>query len=325
MNNNNTDIQVYQSGQNPLLYIGMYLKNEAEYVEECVRSLLSQTFHDFKLLVSDNCSTDNTFEILQRIADEDPRVIVVRHKKPLALNENLDFAFEECKGKAKYFMCAGGHDRWAPSFLESCVSHLEQNPTDVLAYGRTMFIDKDGTWLKEVPDDYTTDQMTKLQRAIYIMCILYSCSVLHGIIRQSALKDIKMMKKPMIGEDHVFLAQLALKGGFYQHPEVFFFRREVRSSETVDEQARRCNRNWQLEEAAMSYDEGRLRMAAAHIETFLSSPDLTPVEAFYLAFKTIEIFESRFNVLSLSNKQFEPELRSLMQQVNITQNFPPPR
>ena len=62
----------------PLVCIGMPVYNGARYLEEAVRSLLSQTERDFLILLSDNCSTDQTPEICARLTAEDPRIRYVR-------------------------------------------------------------------------------------------------------------------------------------------------------------------------------------------------------------------------------------------------------
>ena len=58
----------------PPVTIGLPVFNGADYLEQCVRSLLDQTEADFVILISDNCSTDATPEICARLVTEDPRI-----------------------------------------------------------------------------------------------------------------------------------------------------------------------------------------------------------------------------------------------------------
>lgn len=62
----------------PPLSIVVPARNEERQIETCVRSLLGQTYGDFEVIAVDDRSTDDTLEILERIADEDPRLRVVR-------------------------------------------------------------------------------------------------------------------------------------------------------------------------------------------------------------------------------------------------------
>lgn len=59
-------------GQNlPFVSIGMPVYNGADVIEQAIESVLSQSFRDFELIISDNASTDRTEEICRRYAAED--------------------------------------------------------------------------------------------------------------------------------------------------------------------------------------------------------------------------------------------------------------
>mgnify|MGYP003295532752 len=52
--------------------------NGEAYIEEQVRSIVNQSFRDWRLLVHDDGSTDHTLEIVERLAKEDSRIVVIR-------------------------------------------------------------------------------------------------------------------------------------------------------------------------------------------------------------------------------------------------------
>ena len=58
--------------------------NGSDYIEESIRSILSQTYTNFKLIVCDNCSTDNTEEIVRSFSD--PRITYSRNQTNLGEN-----------------------------------------------------------------------------------------------------------------------------------------------------------------------------------------------------------------------------------------------
>lgn len=101
--------------RNPAVSIGMPVYNGAQYIREAIDSLLSQTFTDFELIISDNASTDDTQSICTEYARRDPRVRYFRQAKNKGAVANFGFVLD-C-AKAQLFMWAAYDDLWAPNFL----------------------------------------------------------------------------------------------------------------------------------------------------------------------------------------------------------------
>jgi glycosyltransferase involved in cell wall biosynthesis len=80
-----------------MAYIGIVVpvyKIKQEYFEQCVESLLNQTFRDIQIILVDDCSPDNCGALCDEYAQKDSRVIVVHHEKnrglPSARNSGID-------------------------------------------------------------------------------------------------------------------------------------------------------------------------------------------------------------------------------------------
>jgi glycosyltransferase involved in cell wall biosynthesis len=58
----------------PTVSVGMPVYNGERYLEEALQSILTQTFEDFELIISDNASTDRTGEICRAYAEKDDRI-----------------------------------------------------------------------------------------------------------------------------------------------------------------------------------------------------------------------------------------------------------
>jgi len=81
----------------PLFSIVIPTYNRAELVQGAVRSVLAQTFDDFEVLVSDNCSQDNTCEVVRSF--QDARVRYVRTPKHGVIGESWEFARSNARGR----------------------------------------------------------------------------------------------------------------------------------------------------------------------------------------------------------------------------------
>jgi glycosyltransferase involved in cell wall biosynthesis len=109
-----------------LVTIGMPVYNGARYLEEAVRSILNQTERDFLLLISDNCSTDATAAICQRLASEDSRIKYYRQPSNLGAIANFGFVLQAAR--SPFFMWAAHDDIRSPDCLSESLATLSENP-----------------------------------------------------------------------------------------------------------------------------------------------------------------------------------------------------
>lgn len=122
----------------PLVSVVMTTHNVADYVEQAVTSLLRQTHTALEIIVVDDCSTDATWRILQRLADEFP--IVIRR-----LNANLgtyfakNFGVQLARGEFVFFQ--DGDDLCHPERIRLCVHELWQPGVMCVqsSYSRVLF------------------------------------------------------------------------------------------------------------------------------------------------------------------------------------------
>ena len=91
---------------NPLISVVLPVFNVEQYIEECIESILNQSYVFFELLIIDDCSTDNTLEILRSFKDNRINIIEKSNNKGLvdSLNLGLDLA------KGKYIVRIDGDD-----------------------------------------------------------------------------------------------------------------------------------------------------------------------------------------------------------------------
>ena len=124
--------------------IPMY--NRKQYIEQCIDSVLSQTFQDFELVIRDDCSTDGVFEFVQqKYAKEisSRQIKLKRNKKNLGEHHTENLLFLDAKGK--YFAVLHNDDLYLPHALESLYYVAEELSADVVHSCRFFVSPKDGS------------------------------------------------------------------------------------------------------------------------------------------------------------------------------------
>lgn len=115
--------------------------NYGHYLPACVKSVLSQTGVDVRVLVIDDCSTDDSGEIAERIASGDRRVAVVRHERNqghiATYNEGLlGWADRE------YTVLLSADDLLAPGCLARAAAVMDSAPEVGMVYGHAPYFER---------------------------------------------------------------------------------------------------------------------------------------------------------------------------------------
>jgi glycosyltransferase involved in cell wall biosynthesis len=125
----------------PLVSVVIPVYNCAAYIDATMQSILAQTLHDFELVVSDNASTDGTWEALQRYT-VDSRVRLARMPSNVGSVENFKHVINLGTGEFIKLVCAD--DVLYPNNLEVLVRELTAHPSAVLAVSSRDVIDASG-------------------------------------------------------------------------------------------------------------------------------------------------------------------------------------
>jgi cellulose synthase/poly-beta-1,6-N-acetylglucosamine synthase-like glycosyltransferase len=72
-----------ENNKSPKVSVLMPAYNAAPYIGEAIQSILDQSFTDFEFIIIDDCSTDNTWELIQHYASLDSRIVAVRNEQNL--------------------------------------------------------------------------------------------------------------------------------------------------------------------------------------------------------------------------------------------------
>ena len=211
----------------PEVSIGMPVYNGEEYLTEAIEAVLRQSFSDFELIVSDNASTDRTPEICAEYCRRDPRIRYIRQPYNLGAVRNWNFVVGEARGR--FFQWASANDRLEPEMLRKCVDVLRRDDRVVVCYGRTLFIDDDGSPIRVYEHDLHVTDDAASARFIHVRERLLNANGQHGLMRLDVLRQTGLDRAYRAG-DLVLMAELALRGHLHMLPDVLFHRRMGRGA-----------------------------------------------------------------------------------------------
>lgn len=219
---NDFDSRAPISGHVPELSIGMPVYNGQKYLRAALDSLLGQTLRDFELIISDNCSMDQTPSICAEYAARDARIRYFRQRDNVGGPRNWNFVAEQASGR--FFKWASSNDLYDPRFLDQCVEVLRETPDVVLCYTETILVDETGAAISAYEDPLDLADPRPLTR--FKRCLLYSRlnNAQVGVIRMDALKRTRLEGIYPHG-DIPLMAELSLHGRFIRLAPPLFFRR----------------------------------------------------------------------------------------------------
>lgn len=132
---------------NPKVSIILPVYNGADCVSNSIDSVLVQTYKDFELIIVNDCSTDNTWEILQEYAAKDDRVKIYSNEVNKKLPRTLNAGFERATGE--YLTWTSDDNEYRPEAIQEMVTYLDNNPDCGMVYTDMTIVDKRGTEIKE--------------------------------------------------------------------------------------------------------------------------------------------------------------------------------
>lgn len=124
--------------------------NGEKYIKEQMDSLLAQTYPNIKIYIRDDCSTDNTLEILKTY--EDDRIVLIEGEKNLGYPGGFYELLRRCDEEDFYSFC-DQYDVWLPEKIERAVDKLKDmnEATPNLYYAGYDFYDSQLNYIKPCP------------------------------------------------------------------------------------------------------------------------------------------------------------------------------
>lgn len=166
--------------------------NASHTLRRCVESVLKQTLQDFHIYIVDDCSTDETWQLMQCLAKEDPRISIYQQHANLGPAAARNHVLDIVRGEWLYFI--DSDDEISSNFLDAMVAEGERTGKEMVL-GSIKQINIDGTVLKEwvAESKYITDSPEQTLQVAYgekddlefmmnLLCIkIYHRNLFNGI------------------------------------------------------------------------------------------------------------------------------------------------
>lgn len=214
------------NNRQPLVSVIMPVYNAGEFLVEAINSVLNQTYPHFEILTVNDGSTDNSLEILRRLAKRDKRVKVYSQKKNMGLSFAANLGIQKSKGT---FLARFDADDIMPEDrLEKQVEYLLENPDIVVVGGQCEMIDENGKFIgiKKFPiHDH------EIRKMIFFAMSLQAGSMM--INRKFIPKAFKFYtSKYRYAEDHELLFKLLQFGTVMNLPNILLYYRQHKNNST---------------------------------------------------------------------------------------------
>ncbi|MBT5955559.1 MAG: glycosyltransferase family 2 protein [Candidatus Marinimicrobia bacterium] len=170
-----------------LVSVGIPVRNGGQTLRRAIDSVLCQDHKNLEIIISDNCSTDNTASIVLEYQRRDSRIIYHRQSQFITVVENFRFVLDEARGE--YFIWAAHDDRRSADYVSELLHAMKLDPEPILTFGEcysTCSIEEEGCIAPYNFDNTTLRPVQRMRKAVNPMC-----AHLYGLWRTDVLRGIR--------------------------------------------------------------------------------------------------------------------------------------
>lgn len=136
----------------PTVSICMPTYNYAPYLEQAIQSALCQTYRDFELIIIDDCSTDDSRQIIRELAAADQRIIFLENASNIGMVANWNRCLQQSRGSYVKFLCAD--DLFASHSALQKMVHVMDSDHAISLVSSARYIVDDQTKIIDVQSHY---------------------------------------------------------------------------------------------------------------------------------------------------------------------------
>ena len=216
----------------PMVSIVLPIYNVELYLEECLDSVLNQTYKNYELIAVNDGSTDSSRDILIAYEKKFSEKLMVIEQENKGLSAARNTGLEHANGTYIYFLDS---DDWIlPDTLSSCVSSLRKNDSDLVVFNAKAFCDgmpeehlKKLDYTRNLPNNAYKSGIKLFEDSRSVgTYIVQSCCYMY---RKDVNRSLRFIEG-ILHEDHFFTTALFLGSNKIEVLEDRFFQRRIRQN-----------------------------------------------------------------------------------------------
>ncbi len=216
------------------LFIGLPVYNGESFLRESIETIRNQSFTDWEMVISDNCSTDRTEEICHSYESIDNRIRYKRQKRNLGAAANFKWLLDQAN--APFFMWAACDDIRHPDFIKSCLKLLEEDKSCGIAFCNIENIDSFGRVIRTYPDfSKFTGKNHNLNIVKFLLYpeFMGKANLIYGIFRVTLCRNAwNKTNFQLWGSDMSLVLSVLSRKKLKIEPKVLFQKRQARTTDS---------------------------------------------------------------------------------------------
>lgn len=189
--------------------VGIPVYNGEKFLKKALTSIIFQTHKNLEIIISNNCSTDSSYDIIKDFQIKDKRIKIFNQKKKLSMMDNFRFVLN--KSNSKYFMWAASDDFRSRDFIKKNLEFLEKNQDFVASISPVRFFKHQYNSKKigdySVDDNVVYDRINKALK-------LNANGRFYSLFRADKLKKLKYINNDYLGDDFPYIIHMLQEGKF---------------------------------------------------------------------------------------------------------------
>ncbi len=198
--------------QTPLPFVSVVIPvyNVFSYLEDCLNSVIHQSYTNLEILCIDDCSTDGSIEIIKNFAILEPKIRLISHQKNLGLGAARNTGIELARGDYIYFL--DSDDYIKTDTIEKLIQRALETDADVVVGGALAFphdaslemdsyIQELNQYLEIKVEDSAVNETNFRQLHDAIACVAWGKLYLTSFLRDNYLQFVE---KKILHEDNGF-------------------------------------------------------------------------------------------------------------------------
>ena len=214
--------------KNPKISVIIPVYNTENYLEECLDSILNQTFKEFEVICIEDKSTDNSANILKDYAEKDERVKIIFNEENIGQAESRNKGIEEACGE--YISFIDSDDKIDLEAYEKLYNFSKESNQDLILFDTVRYGDKGEIWPSTLHIKSIQGEKIEKTNILEHEEFIYDTGPWNKLIKTSFLKNSNIRFINKLYEDLLFSMELFIStNSVGVYPEVKYYWRKRRN------------------------------------------------------------------------------------------------